>query len=144
MSMLAFTRPDISEQKAAEQLQKIAQKTGVNLCIAHTSAGATVALQPEQRQAYEHTEGFLLETCPHYLEFTDEKLKGEQGALYTMTPPLRKQKDTDLLWEGILNGKIDIFSTDHCPYSKKDKYRLFSVRYFCLLSQQLPLKLLQV
>lgn len=122
MSMLAFTRPDISEQKAAEQLQKIAQKTGVNLCIAHTSAGATVALQPEQRQAYEHTEGFLLETCPHYLEFTDEKLKGEQGALYTMTPPLRKQKDTDLLWEGILNGKIDIFSTDHCPYSKKDKY----------------------
>lgn len=122
MSMLAFTRPDISEQKAVEQLQKIAQKTGVNLCIAHTSAGATVALQPEQRQAYEHTEGFLLETCPHYLEFTDEKLKGEQGALYTMTPPLRKQKDTDLLWEGILNGKIDIFSTDHCPYSKKDKY----------------------
>ena len=122
MSMLAFTRPDISERKAAEQLQKIAQKTGVNLCIAHTSAGATVALQPEQRQAYEHTEGFLMETCPHYLEFTDEKLKGEQGALYTMTPPLRKQIDTDLLWEGILNGKIDIFSTDHCPYSKKDKY----------------------
>lgn len=81
MSMLAFTRPDISEQKAVEQLQKIAQKTGVNLCIAHTSAGATVALQPEQRQAYEHTEGFLLETCPHYLEFTDEKLKGEQGGV---------------------------------------------------------------
>ena len=32
-----------------------------------------------------------------------------------MMPPLRKQKDTDLLWEGILNGKIDIFATDHCP-----------------------------
>lgn len=67
------------------------------------------------RKQNEHTEGFLLETCPHYLEFTDEKLKGEQGASYTMMPPLRKQKDTDLLWEGILNGKIDIFSTDHCP-----------------------------
>lgn len=24
-----------------------------------------------------------------------------------MMPPLRKQKDTDLLWEGILNGKIE-------------------------------------
>ena len=78
MSMLAFTRPDISERKAVEQLQKIAENTGVNLCIAHTSAGATVALQSEQRTAGKHTEGFLLETCPHYLEFTDEKLEGKQ------------------------------------------------------------------
>lgn len=77
MSMLAFTRPDISERKAVEQLQKIAENTGVNLCIAHTSAGATVALQSEQRTAGKHTEGFLLETCPHYLEFTDEKLEGK-------------------------------------------------------------------
>ena len=122
MSMLAFTRPDISERKAVEQLQKIAENTGVNLCIAHTSAGATVALQSEQRTAGKHTEGFLLETCPHYLEFTDEKLEGKQGALYTMTPPLRKQQDVEQLWRGILNGKIDIFSTDHCPYSKYDKY----------------------
>ncbi len=121
MSMLAVTRPNISESKAAEKLQIIAQKTGVDLCIAHTSAGITVGLQPEQRES--HAKGFLLETCPHYLEFTDKKLEGEQGALYTMTPPLRKQQDVEQLWEGILNGKIDIFSTDHCPYSKHDKYK---------------------
>lgn len=120
MSMLAFTRPDISERKAAQELQKIAKNANVNLCIAHTSAGATVALQEEQRKS--HAEGFLLETCPHYLEFTEEKLKTLQGALYTMTPPLRKTKDQEQLWKGILEGKIDIFSTDHCPYSEKDKY----------------------
>lgn len=62
------------------------------------------------RKQNEHTEGFLLETCPHYLEFTDEKLKGEQGALYTMTPPLRKQKDTDLLWDGIQTRMLYLFS----------------------------------
>lgn len=64
----------------------------------------------ERSEAKEHTEGFLLETCPHYLEFTDEKLKGEQGALYTMTPPLRKQKDTDLLWDGIQTRMLYLFS----------------------------------
>lgn len=57
-----------------------------------------------------HTEGFLLETCSHYLEFTDEKLKGEQGASYTMMPPLRKQKDTDLLWDGIQTRMLYLFS----------------------------------
>lgn len=120
MLMLARTRPGESESRVAAELKKLAEDKGINLCIAHTSFGETVDLAADGNGTDDS--GFMLETCPHYLEFTEEKLKGEDGCLYTMTPPLRKQEDTKKLWDGILDGRIRIFSTDHCPYSKLDKW----------------------
>lgn len=119
MSMLAYTRPGVSESRAAAALKQLSKDRGISLCIAHTSSGETVDLATEEQK--ECASGLCLETCPHYLEFTRKKLEGEDGCLYTMTPPLRTADDTKKLWEGILNGKIRIFSTDHCPYSKEDK-----------------------
>lgn len=116
MSMLSLTRPPESEKIPAESLERIAGKYGASLCIAHVSAGDTVSLMEKG-----NTEGFCMETCPHYLEFTRERLEGDDGALYTMTPPLREQEDTEALWKGILEGRISMLSTDHCPYLRADK-----------------------
>ena len=64
----------------------------------------------------------ILETCPHYLELTNEKMKGPDGALFTMNPPLRYAKDNQRLWQAVMEGDIAILSTDHCPYHKQYKY----------------------
>lgn len=115
MSLLAWTRPAEAETETVRKISALVEAYKVPVCIAHASAGGTV------RIAGQPGNSLWLETCPHYLEFTEEMLKGEDGALYTMTPPLRKEADREELWKGILSGRIRIFSTDHCPYSYKDK-----------------------
>lgn len=115
MSLLAWTRPAGAETEMVRKIAALAEKSKVSVCIAHTSAAGTV------RAAGKPGSHLWLETCPHYLEFVGGRLKGKKGALYTMTPPLREKEDQEELWRGILSGRIQIFSTDHCPYSVKDK-----------------------
>ena len=117
MQYLARTRPDAVEFRECEALHELAGETGARVCIAHSTCAETVALldEPLARGQFE------LETCPHYLAFTEEKLAGENGARYTMVPPLRTEADQAALWDAILAGKLRILSTDHCPYSARYK-----------------------
>lgn len=115
---LALTRPNVSEKIATMDVLELAMEAAIPICIAHTSTKEVVDI----KSAMSEEQGFLLETCPHYLHYTEEKLKGKDGALFTMNPPLRKAADNQRLWDGIRDGELSIFSTDHCPYLKKYKY----------------------
>ncbi|MFA9463418.1 MAG: amidohydrolase family protein [Velocimicrobium sp.] len=116
MIYLAKSRPARSEESMVEKLYVLSQQMRSKICIAHTSAkGSVLQIHGSNK------EHICLETCPHYLAFTQDKLKGRGGEFYTMTPPLRKEEDREALWNGILEGDIAMFSTDHCPYHKIDK-----------------------
>lgn len=120
MTTLSLTRPNLAEQIAVESTLSIAKETGTKLCVAHSSSRETAEIRARERAA--GNKRFFLETCPHYLQFTSKKLKGPDGALYTMNPPLRSQTDADRLMQAVLDEDISILSTDHCPYLKKYKY----------------------
>lgn len=117
MRLLASTRPARTESEMVQALHQAARETGSRICIAHTSTAGAV----EEKGAGASDPNFLLETCPHYLAFTDEKLAGKDGALYTMTPPLRREQDRLALWKGMEDGGIAMLCTDHCPYHERDK-----------------------
>lgn len=117
MQYLARTRPDAVEFREVEALHDLVAKTGARACIAHSTCAETVALLDEPLSRGE----FLLETCPHYLAFTEDALAGDRGARHTMVPPLRTIADQAALWEAILSGKLSILSTDHCPYHARYK-----------------------
>jgi dihydropyrimidinase len=51
-----------------------------------------------------------METCPHYLTHDEDWGRGNVGKI---NPPLRSRKDCDALWQGILDGHVDIIGTDH-------------------------------
>jgi len=115
MRLLAKTRPAHTEIRMVRAIRQAAAETGTRVCIAHTTTAGAVE---EKRGS---GPDFLLETCPHYLTFTEEKLAGENGAIYTMTPPLRTEQDRLALWQGMEDGSIAMLSTDHCPYHRADK-----------------------
>jgi dihydropyrimidinase len=48
-------------------------------------------------------------------------LKGENGPLYVMTPPLRDREDNLALQEALINGEIQVVATDHCSFTKEQK-----------------------
>jgi allantoinase len=55
-----------------------------------------------------------IETCPHYLFFTEEDVE-RLGALAKCAPPLRNAGHRSELWDQLVNGTIDIVASDHSP-----------------------------
>ena len=113
------SKPNICEEEAVKRVISYAKYTGCPLHIFHltTEEGAN-AIAAAQKAGVDIT----CETCPHYLMFTKEKNYGEDGYLYTMSPPLREQKDVDAMWRGLSDGTISNVGSDNCTFSRDMKY----------------------
>jgi dihydropyrimidinase len=115
-----LSRPPELEAGAVKKAIELAKKTDCPLYIVHVSAGESLkhieAAQKSGQTVY-------AETCPQYLLLDDSKYKGdfEQAAPFVMSPPLRRKKDNEALWEAIEKGIIHTVGTDHCPFMMKQK-----------------------
>ena len=56
------------------------------------------------------------ETCPHYLVLNAQDAMSKWGSIAKIAPPLRTQKDNQMLWQQVENGSVDFVATDHAPY----------------------------
>lgn len=111
------SRPVIAELEAIQRVTLLARETGVALHIVHVSSGGGVALAAEARA---RGVDVTIETCPHYLFFTEDDLI-RIGAAAKCAPPLRPAGEQDGLWSALLNGAIDIVASDHSPSSPELK-----------------------
>lgn len=55
-----------------------------------------------------------VETCPHYLAFSAEEI-GDGDTRFKCAPPIRDAANKEKLWEALLEGDIDMLSSDHSP-----------------------------
>lgn len=60
------------------------------------------------------------EVAPHHLFLTDTALS-QLGSYAKMSPALQTQDDADALWEGLVDGSVDILATDHAPHTRAEK-----------------------
>ncbi len=70
----------------------------------------------------------IAETCPHYL-FLDDTMYEKpdmEGLNYICSPPIRNKSNQALLWEGLIDGSISTFATDHCPFSSSLRKKMAS------------------
>jgi dihydropyrimidinase len=88
----------------------VARETGCRLHIVHLST--TKGLKVVQ-QARAEGASISTETCPHYLQFSEDVLRRPDGYLYTMTPPLRPEGNSEALWNGLRDGSINMMASDH-------------------------------
>ena len=122
-SHLPYLRPTISEVEAALRVCLMVSEMGGRLYLAHISSGKTVT------ELYRHFSALLgksifIETCPHYLYFSDAFLKGERAARFTTCPPLRPEEERQELLKHFYAGRIHTIGSDHCPFASwvKEKY----------------------
>lgn len=105
------SRPVIAEVEAIQRATLFAGEAGAKLHIVHVSTGRGVVAAAEARA---RGVDVSIETCPHYLFFTEEDVE-RLGAVAKCAPPLREKCEQDQLWVELLKGTVDIVASDHSP-----------------------------
>jgi allantoinase len=105
----AASRPRAAEISAVAAMSELCRETGARVHIVHLTTGAALDIVTAARD-----EGLPMsaETCPHFLEFTEDDLR-RQGALLKTAPVVKGEADRARLWEGLASGELDYVATDH-------------------------------
>jgi dihydroorotase len=118
--------PAAAEATIVERDIALAQLTHAKLHIAHVSTAASVELI---RHAKEKHLKVTAEVTPHHLTLTEERVIGYDTNA-KVNPPLRTEKDTEALLQGLKEGVIDAIATDHAPHTIQDKAGEFDLAAF--------------
>jgi len=105
------SRPVLEEVEAIQRATLLAAETGAKLHIVHVSSGKGVVAAADARA---RGVDVSIETCPHYLFFTEDDLL-QLGAIAKCAPPLRSADVRESLWSALLEGVVDIVASDHSP-----------------------------
>lgn len=110
-------RPPIAEDLAVARDLVIAQTTQKNWHIAHLSTRRALELVRAARRSGAHV---TCEVTPHHLTFTSADAR-KLGPAARVNPPLREEEDCAALREGVRDGTIDVFASDHAPHTSDEK-----------------------
>lgn len=111
------TMPPEAETAAIERDIELVRKTGCHLHVQHISTARGVELV---RRARGEGLPVTAEATPHHLLLCAGDIPGDD-ANYKMAPPLGTAADRDAVRQGVLDGTLGIFATDHAPHAAKSK-----------------------
>ena len=121
----ALTRPVEAEAEAVHRVVTISELAGgAKVYIVHVSNEKAMLEVKAARDRGLPVQG---ETCTQYLVLSLEDDMGKPGfedAKYVFTPPLRKKKNQQPLWQALKDDVLQVVSTDHCPFRFADQKTL--------------------
>ena len=129
--------PAAGEEIIVQRNALLAELTGTPIHCQHLSSGGSVRLLREARARGVQLSG---EICPHHIALTDESVRGFDTN-FKMNPPLRTQRDIDLLIEGVADGTITVLASDHAPHCAYEKEVEFDLAPFGILGLETELGL---
>jgi dihydropyrimidinase len=114
-------RPPEAEIEAINRVLMLATFGGGTfpIYIAHCStvdAAWGIEEFKDQFPGYVH-----FETCPQYLLLDDTVYEGKTPERYILQPPLRSPEHPDMLRNLVIEGLVDVISTDTCDYTIAQK-----------------------
>jgi allantoinase len=113
----AESRPPLVETVAVNTALLLAAETGCHVHFCHVASASALALI---RQVKKRGARVTVETCPQYLMLNTEDLTRLAG-FARCAPAIREQAEVDAIWEYVLDGTIDLISSDHVPYTIESK-----------------------
>lgn len=109
--------PPEAEIEAVKRDVSLCRVTGCALHVQHISCAETVELIRSARREGLPVTG---EATPHHLIYSCEDIPSDD-ANWKMAPPLGSPEDVAALREGVIDGTIGLFATDHAPHSALKK-----------------------
>ena len=105
------SRPPAAELAAIDLLIRLARESGVRVHVVHLASADAL---PRLATARSGGLPITVETCPHYLTFAAGDIPDGVTA-FKCAPPIRTNEHRDGLWQGLIDGVIDLVATDHSP-----------------------------
>ncbi len=104
-----------AEAEAIHRLVALAELADAPVLVVHVS---TVDGIEEIRRARARGLKVFGETCPQYLFLTSDDLDrgGLDGAMFCCSPPPRDAVAQEACWAGLLDGTLQVYSSDHAPF----------------------------
>lgn len=109
----AYTRPAWGAVESVLRAIALAAQAEAPLYVVHLNTAGGL---DQIRYGRDRGVAVMAETCPQYLFFTVEHLRRDDGAKWICSPPMRSEQDNHRLMEGLADGSIQTFGTDHCPF----------------------------
>jgi dihydropyrimidinase len=105
----------IAETEATNRAVALAKLMDVPILIVHVASKETVSVI---NAAQALGLSVHAESCPQYLFLTADDLDkpGVEGAKYCCSPPPGDAASQEGIWQGFLNGTLQVYSSDHAPY----------------------------
>lgn len=114
------SRPEFVEAEAVQRVIQLARAMQAPVYIVHLACAEGLDAVTRAR---DEGQAVYAETCPHYLQFTNEVLRRADGQRFICSPPMKGQASQDALWAGLQRGDIATVATDHCPFQSFEKDR---------------------
>ena len=100
----------------------LAKKTGARLHVFHLSTAKEMDLFTNKIPLEEKQ--ITAEVCIHHLWFTNEDYK-TKGNSIKWNPAIKTKNDRKVLWEALLDDRIDVIATDHAPHTLEEKNQTY-------------------
>ena len=98
----------------------VALETGAKLYVAHVSTREELDIIRVGKK-----EGSIFcEVTPHHLFLNIDSIDLNSN-VGKVNPPIREKSDCDALWEGIIDGTIDVIGSDHAPHTEIEKEKMY-------------------
>lgn len=111
----AVAHDRLAESEATHRAIALARLADVPVLIVHVAGRETVEVIRHARQL---GAAVYAESCPQYLflEADDADLPGVEGAKFCCSPPPRDADSQQAVWDGLKDGTLGVYSSDHAPY----------------------------
>jgi dihydroorotase (multifunctional complex type) len=111
---------DLATVEGVSRTALFAEWTGAKVHIAHESSRHSL---PILRAAKARGVDLTVETCPHYLFLSTDDGARLGPNFMRVKPPVREPGHAGPIWDALVEGLIDILSTDHAPHRPEEKLR---------------------
>jgi dihydropyrimidinase len=112
----AHSRPMLVEREATHRAIALSELADVPILIVHVSGRDAI-----EQIRWSRSRGLTVyaETCPQYLFLTADDLGTDddyRGAKCVCSPPPRDKANQQVVWDGLVDGLFNVFSSDHAPF----------------------------
>ena len=109
--------------KSTVKVIDLAKKTGARLHVFHLSTAKEMELFTNKIPLEEKQ--ITAEVCIHHLWFTNKDYD-TKGNLIKWNPAVKTEHDRKVLWEALLDDRIDVIATDHAPHTLEEKNQVYT------------------
>ncbi|WP_435181178.1 dihydroorotase [Halorussus sp. AFM4] len=114
------SRPLEAELDAINRVGWFAEYADCPLHVVHVSSGS--GAREGGRFKSRANVPVTLETCPHYLAFSDDDV-ADLGPFLKVNPSLKSVDEVERLWDAVQDGTIDLIASEHFPTYREERER---------------------